>query len=199
MITLFKANPRNTGALVSFKFTAKSNKKGEPFKEGAVYVSLVKQVSWNESNKTGSFSGGSQTSIKLSPIEVGRFIRVLEKDETYNTVHRSDSGMTIIDFKPYVKNGEFKGYGLAINKNTDGEKESFMVGIGLGEDVQVREFLKLALEHIHLAAYAEEKRRTEEYYESKNSKGGAAKVVESVDSDEGGADSSEDDDDSLFG
>ena len=79
IVQYYKPNSRNTGCAFSFDIGA-NNKNQEP----CVYIRAVKQYSWNDKSRSGSFSENAKDpdksiSIKLNEIEVGGFIRAIEK------------------------------------------------------------------------------------------------------------------------
>ena len=74
IVQYYKPNSKNTGCAFSFDIGA-NNKNQEP----CVYVRAIKQHSWNDKTRTGSFSENAKDpdksiSIKLNEIEVGGFI-----------------------------------------------------------------------------------------------------------------------------
>lgn len=191
-LTFFKPNKANKGALVSVKFLAKQNKKDEEFKEGCFFFNLVRQVSWNDQSHTGSFKGGEQISVKLTPFEMAKILHVIERNWNLGDVnsmdknvlkdqygftapHRGEGQIVYINFVPSQRQGatEQTGFGLYITKVVEGQaNSSFGVSFPFGDDISLREYIKLGLEHINLASYAEDKRRFEENMEKKNANGG---------------------------
>lgn len=189
-LTLFKGNKANQGALFSIRFAAKLNKANEDFKPGGFFISLVKQVSWNEKNHTGVFSGGDTTSIKLDQFEAAKILHVIERNYNVGDIsgmekkaitdaygffnmHRTSTQETYINFSPWQRKGakEQTGFGLYITRVANGEKTIFGAAFNFGEDILLREYLKLGLEHINMAGYQEDKRRHEENAKNTNGNG----------------------------
>lgn len=64
-LAFYKPNPSVKGCACSFSFNSK---------DGAVFLSLVKQTGWDNSSKTGAFKGGAQCNVKLNTNEIGGLI-----------------------------------------------------------------------------------------------------------------------------
>jgi len=137
-VSYYKPNSQNKGAAAQFQFGAKENDYG-------MYLSIVKQFSWNNESKRASFSENSKVpsknkKIKLNNTEASAICRVIESDnEKWSTVHKSESKTTSISFSHYIKDGNKLGYGLSVNEK-DGE--SFMIGFNNDEGYLLKEFLK---------------------------------------------------------
>lgn len=138
-ITYYKPNSQNKGSAAQFQFGIKENDYG-------LYLGIIKQFSWNQNTKRGSFSENSKNplknkKIKLNNIEASAMCRVIEGLSTkWSTVHKSESKTTSISFSHYIKDNEKLGYGLSINEK-DGEV--FMIGFNNDEGYALKEFLKL--------------------------------------------------------
>lgn len=170
MITFYKPNKSNKGSLATFKVVAKqTNQRGE-YQEGCVFLSIVKQTGWDAATQKGSFKGGEQLNIKLTATEIASIISLFERGNDFSTVHRSSSGNVSISFAKWIDkaSGEHRGFGFFATKEFEGQKNSFSIGFRLGEDVQLREFLKFSLEHIFTASYSEDKRRAKEQFEKRS-------------------------------
>jgi hypothetical protein len=179
-LTIFKSNKSNKGAMFSIKFAAKSSKKDEPFKPGGFFINIVKQVGWNEQSHTGKFSGGENISIKLDQFEAGKILHVLErnwnlgdigglskedlKQYSFYNMHSSQNQKVHINFEPWQRKDakEQTGFALRITKVVGENTSTFGAAFSFGEDIVLREYIKLGLEHISMAGYAEDKRRFEE-------------------------------------
>lgn len=171
MLTFYKPNKSNRGSLVNFKLAAGKGDKAE-YKEGCVFVTMVKQTGWNEKLRTGSFKDGESISVKLGLIELGEMINVINKTVRFNAYHSSASGGTTINFSPWEdkETKEHTGFGLQVIREKEGEKTNFAIGFKMGEGVVLSEFFRVAIEHILLANYAEEKRRAKDYANSKQNR-----------------------------
>ena len=68
--TIYKPNPKSTGAAFSFQLT-KDNKN-----KAILYVSMIQQYSWNDKSKNGSFKENAKNpeksaTMKLAANEAG--------------------------------------------------------------------------------------------------------------------------------
>jgi len=141
-IQFYKPNSSNKGVAVSIAFNQT---------DGGIYVSFIKQHSWNAEKKIGSFKGNkdnpsAKKNIKFNDVEVSGIIRAIEKEEKWSTFHKfnNGSGVSII-FAPYIKEGVMSGFGLKVSDTKDKENV-FSVGFTNDESVKLREWLKLSLE-----------------------------------------------------
>jgi len=141
-IQFYKPNSFNKGVAVSVSFN--------PLDSG-IYVSFIKQFSWDAKKKIGSFKENRENpkakkNIKFNDIEVSGIIRAIEKEEKWSTFHKfnNDSGVSI-SFAPYIKENIMSGFGLRISDSKDKEN-IFSVGFTNDESVKLRESLKLSLE-----------------------------------------------------
>lgn len=67
-LQFYKPNSKNAGAACGVSFNSKDE---------AIYLSFIKQTSWNEKEKTGSFKGGEKCNVKFSLFETGSMIAVI--------------------------------------------------------------------------------------------------------------------------
>lgn len=167
-LTFYKANSAVKGALCSFSF----NSKGQ-----ALYVELVKQVSYNAEKRLGSFSGGKKCVAKFSVTEIGDFILALEKNKEVKPFHSFNGETSQITFGPLMskpKTDDEKptqiGFKLNIYKSNDGQKENFSIGFSFAESVVLREYFKFVLQHIYSAIYSADKQSAEQRGEKKGKK-----------------------------
>jgi hypothetical protein len=141
-IQFYKPNSSNKGVAVSLSFNPA---------DSGIYVSFIKQFSWDQSKKIGSFKGNKENpkakkNIKFNDIEVSGIIRAIEKEEKWSTFHKfnNDSGVSI-SFAPYIKENVMAGFGLRVSDSKDKENV-FSVGFTNDESIKLREWLKLSLE-----------------------------------------------------
>ena len=141
-IQFYKPNSFNKGVAVSLSFNPS---------DSGIYVSFIKQFSWDAKKKIGSFKENRENpkakkNIKFNDIEVSGIIRSIEKEEKWSTFHKfnNDSGVSI-SFAPYIKENVMSGFGLRISDSKDKENV-FSVGFTNDESVKLREWLKLSLE-----------------------------------------------------
>jgi hypothetical protein len=141
-IQFYKPNSFNKGVAVSLSFNPS---------DSGIYVSFIKQFSWDANKKIGSFKENRENpkakkNIKFNDIEASGIIRAIEKEEKWSTFHKfnNDSGVSI-SFAPYIKENVMSGFGLRVSDSKDKEN-IFSVGFTNDESVKLREWLKLALE-----------------------------------------------------
>jgi hypothetical protein len=137
-VSFYKPNAYNKGSASQFQFGLKSGDDG-------LYVSIVKQFSWDNAAKKGSFSGNAQNpaknkKCKFTTSEAGAICLVVSglKDK-WSTVHKSGEKMTSISFSPYVKDGVKMGYGFSISGEKGGE--GFMLSLTNEEGYVLKAFL----------------------------------------------------------
>lgn len=140
-ILFYKPNPRNTGSAANFNYY------NNTFSFG-----IVKQHSWSETAKTGSFTENRgaplyDVTVKLSNIEVAGIINSLEKNVAFSGFHQSEKQTVQFSFKPYLKEENQIGFSLSVFKTIKetSEKASFVIGFTFPEAILVREFLQTVL------------------------------------------------------
>jgi hypothetical protein len=185
-LTLFKSTKSSQGAMFSIKFAAKLNKKEEDFKTGAFFVTITKQVGYDEKTQKGRFSGGDTVRFKLDQFEAAKILDVIERNNNLGDVskykddsikpfsfynqHGFQGVKTHINFNPWQRktDKEQSGFALRVTQVKEGGNSTFGMAFPFGEAVLLREYIKLGLEHIFLAEYAEDKRRASEYSNGQN-------------------------------
>lgn len=151
ILALYKPNSKNTGHACSFSQSPK---------DGTIYSSLIKQSSWNDVKKIGSFANSrndvtKNVSIKLSQVEVAAILDCLERNRPYSTLHDSDKQQKSIQFTPWINKpmneGEKpvqKGFSFSISvtdKQDSTTKNAFYIGINFAEGRLIRAYLDNAL------------------------------------------------------
>lgn len=147
MISFYKPNSKNTGTACSFSVNSK---------DGSVWSSLIKQSSWNEGTKTGSFSDNKDNPqksarVKFSLTEAAGLLEALDKNVEFSAYHSSDKQVTKIKFSPYVKDDKQVGFSYSVNKESKDNienKQSFLLGFYFNEARLLREFLVHALSSV---------------------------------------------------
>ena len=156
MIQIYKPTPRNTGTACSFSFNNL---------DGNFYLNLIKQASWNEQKKIGSFSENAQNPekkvvVKLSKIEACGILDALENNRTVDFFHNSENQKLGIKFSPYIRDDKQVGYSLNVIKNskiqTTQPAISFLIGFTFAESRMVAEYIKFGLGHIFSTERSEE-------------------------------------------
>ena len=140
-IQFYKPTSSNKGIAVSISFNPE---------DSGIYVSFIRQFSWDANKKTGSFKENKENpaakkNIKFNDTEISGIIRAIEKEDSWSTYHKygNDKGASI-SFSPYIKNEIMSGFGLRVIDSSNKEN-AFSVGFTLDESIKVREWLKLCL------------------------------------------------------
>lgn len=163
MIAFYKPNSKNTGTACSFSVNPKDE---------SIWSSLIKQASWNESKKIGSFSENQNNpsksvKIKFSLTEAAGILDALERNTEFSAYHTSEKQSTQIKFSPYIREGNQVGYSYMISK-TDKQnsenKQSYLIGFYFNEARLLKQFLSYALDSVF------ESQRVESIKRIKNSK-----------------------------
>lgn len=138
-VQFYKPNAKVTGSACSF-WTSE---------DGSIMSSMIKQDSWDDSRKRGSFSKNKDNPakkviIKLNVTEAGSIVDAIENNRKWSGYHQSKNQVTRINFGPYERNGEQIGYSYSVNKEDKEDstnKTSFIIGFTFGEGVVLREAL----------------------------------------------------------
>jgi len=136
-LTFYKPNPKNTGGAAQFNISDKNE----------VYVTLTRQVSWDDEKKKGTFKSENplnSVSLKLTIFELGAIAHAITTKTTFSTVHMFQGGSTSISFKPYTKKNGEMAFGFSVIKN----KEKYGIGIELSEAYVVQKFCDIAIEKV---------------------------------------------------
>ena len=139
MIQFYKPNKKVTGTACSFWLN----------RDGAVMASMIKQDSWNDSKRIGSFAKNKDNPnkrviTKLSNVEVAGIIDVLESNREFSEFHRSKNQTLQIRFCPYLRNDSQVGFSFSINKTNNEDstnKVGFIIGFTFAEGRYLKEFL----------------------------------------------------------
>ena len=145
MVSLYKPNKKNSGAACSFSWSDKDK---------AVYISMIKQHSWNEKTRNGSFKENinnpkAKLFIKLSATEVGGIINSAERRAEFSGYHTSPNQVVRFSFKPgFTAEKVFRGLSFSATrelKEDSTNKTSINVGFSPEDLVLIREFLRFCL------------------------------------------------------
>lgn len=143
-LQLYKPNPKNTGCAMSFSISQK------PDQEPQFFANCILQHSWNNQNKTGSFSESrndpSKTiALKFNEFELGEIISTIHNKVSYSTFHSNESTKTQIRLTPYDKtrgSGDFAvqvtAFGFTIVRNGS---DTFKVPVDAGEAIRLVSFI----------------------------------------------------------
>lgn len=147
---IYKPNPRNLGHAISVEV--------QPDKE-SVFISFIKQATWDDTKKTGTFSANRQVkdanvSLKFNEPEIAGIIDAIESSKgEFSFYHTNPQGNTAGKFRLYYGktngvediNSPPKGFSFSAIRDIEGNKVNFLIGLTFAEAILVREFLKFAL------------------------------------------------------
>ena len=143
-IEFYKPQKSGNGTCATFE----CNTSLEDNKKNGFYINLLKQHSWDDSSKTGSFKENvnipdKHKKIKLNDLEICNLLQVLESnsEKKFSTVHKNGEKTTPIFFEPYIKEGAFIGHLLKI--------DGVGIAFNLVESIKLREYLKLSLSNLY--------------------------------------------------
>lgn len=145
MINFYKPNSQNTGCAFGFRLGVQG-KSNEP----CVYMTAVKQHSWDSKKKNGSFSGNFKNpdkslSVKFNESEISGFIYAVENYKKFNAYHTFDDNSTSILFSPYKKKNGEDAFSFTVTRNSSNK---FGIGIELSEATLISQFFKFCLNKI---------------------------------------------------
>lgn len=147
MIQFYKPNSKNTGCAFGFRIGSKSKQNNEDL---CVYLTAVKQHSWNDKTKNGSFAENAKDPdksviIKFNEVELGGFIYAIRNYEKYNLFHSFEDNKTSISFGPYTKQNGDKAFSFSVIRNS---ANKFGMGVEMSEAYLLAEFFEYALQSI---------------------------------------------------
>jgi hypothetical protein len=147
MISFYKPNSKNNGTACSFTVNPK---------DASIWGSLIKQSSWNEIKKIGSFSENQNNpnksvKVKFSLTEAAGILDAIERNAEFSAYHTSEKQITKIKFSPYIRDEKQVGYSYSVNKEDKQNienKQSYLIGFYFNEARLLREFLIHALQSV---------------------------------------------------
>lgn len=143
----YKPNSKNTGSAFGFRIGIQG-KSEEP----CLYMSAVKQHSWNSDKRSGSFAESAKNpeksiSIKFNEAELGGFIYAVENYEKFGAFHSFDDNKTAISFNPYTKNDGSKAFSFTVTRNS---ANKFGMGMEMSEAYLLIQYFKYVLNKIFI-------------------------------------------------
>lgn len=154
MISFYKPTPKVTGTAASFYL----NKRDVSF-----FATLIKQDSWDEVKKTGSFKNNQgnpskKVNIKFNQTEIAAIIDSVDRNVSFEGYHGSNQ-VVRFTFGPYFlktknpqgeweQSSEQKGFSFRVtreSKEDSSEKTSFALGLTYAESRLLKEYLKFIL------------------------------------------------------
>lgn len=130
---IYKPNSFNTGCAFSFKIV-ETDKEGNKIKP-TFLIQSIKQATWDEKKKTGSFSANAKDAekniyFKLNENEIGGMLNAIENYTEFSAFHSYNDDKTQISFKPYTKKNGDKAFSFSVVKNST---LKFGMGVELSE------------------------------------------------------------------
>jgi hypothetical protein len=147
MISFYKPNSKNSGTACSFTVNPK---------DASIWGSLIKQSSWNEAKKIGSFSENQNNpnksvKVKFSLTEAAGILDAIEKNTEFSAYHTSEKQTTRIKLCPYMREEKQVGFSYAVNKEdkqNSENKQSYLIGFYFNEARLLKQFLSYALDSV---------------------------------------------------
>jgi len=138
----YKPNSQNTGTAFGFRIGTQG-KSEKP----CLYMTAVKQSSWDAKKRSGSFSGNAKDPeksaiVKFNEFEIGGFIYAIENYEKYSTFHSFDTNKTSISLVPYTKKDGTKAFSFTVTRNSSNK---FGMGVETSEAYALCEYFKYVL------------------------------------------------------
>jgi hypothetical protein len=147
-LQFYKPNKSSTGHAASFSVS-----------NGSLFCSMIKQFSWDEKNRSGTFSENKDNptkklSTKLSAFEAGSIINVIKNCTKFSTFHTSKDQSLSINFAPWQnQEGALMGFGFMIDKKSKTDSSvagKFSLSLTLGESevlaLYLTEYIKSTFE-----------------------------------------------------
>ena len=148
-IEFYKPQKSGNGAAL----TLECNTSNEDDKKNGFYVNILKQVSWNDETKNGSFKENvdkpdKHKKVKLTDLELCAILDVLEKGKNgkFSTVHKLGEKTTPIFFEPFLRGATpeekvFVGFILKI--------DGVSIALNFPESIKIREYIKASLNSLY--------------------------------------------------
>ena len=175
----YKATKKNTGCGASFSYNAEVAK--DLF---CGFLNLIKQNGWNPKGNggkgTGIFNGGSETTLKLSSSELGLIKGCIRRDKTLKEINSNrtifhqtkEGGTKTLDITRYVKDNLLVGYTFTVTapEKDSGSKNTFRLGLTVGESEELLTWLEDALAHIAHGRRSKKIKKAQAYKKASESK-----------------------------
>jgi len=141
----YKPNSQNTGTAFGFRIGTQG-KTDKP----CLYMTAVKQFSWDANKRSGSFSGNAKNPdkcaiVKFNEFEIGGFIYAIENYDKFSAFHSFDDNKTGISLNPYSKKDGTKAYSFTVTRNSSNK---FGMGIEMSEAYALSQYFKYVLNEI---------------------------------------------------
>jgi hypothetical protein len=168
-IQYYKPNPKVSGSACSFWCNAK---------ESAIFGSFIKQSSWNDKTKTGSFKANKEkpnasTQFKFNQTEAAAILDSIETNRPFSAYHSTSKQVTKFNFKPYLKDGHQVGFSYSVNKEDKEDstnKANFIIGLTYPEARMLKQYLIYSLNSMFEQQDKESKEKYEDQAEQADTK-----------------------------
>lgn len=129
-LAFHKPNSKNSGFLFGFKTY-----------QGGLYLEAIRQVSWNDQSKTGSFKENAKSKdpqkkivIKMNATEAGGLLKTLGSQIPFSTVHKTNNGQTAISVYKIKRNtkigqNEYEVDNVSFNVSREGSKMGILLNV----------------------------------------------------------------------
>lgn len=149
-LQFYKGNAKVTGTACSFQTKGTS-----------LFVNFIKQHSWNEAKKLGSFRENAKnpektTVLKFNAVEAAGMVDAIDRNAEYKFYHTAPNSNAMGKFCPYLRDNAQIGFSFNATKEQKGDtvnKVSFLIGFTFAESVLVKTFL---LEFIRNSFYPQD-------------------------------------------
>jgi len=150
-LQFYKGNAKVTGTACSFQT-----------KDTSLFVNFIKQHSWNEAKKLGSFRENAKnpektTVLKFNAVEAAGIVDAINRNAEYKFYHTAPNSNAMGKFCPYLRDNNQIGFSFNASKEQKGDsvnKVSFLIGFTFAEAILVKEFLQ---EFIRNSFYTQDK------------------------------------------
>ena len=137
-LQFYKGNAKVTGTACSFQTKGTS-----------LFVNFIKQHSWNEAKKLGSFRENAKnpektTVLKFNAVEAAGMVDAIDRNAEYKFYHTAPNSNAMGKFCPYLRDNAQIGFSFNATKEQKGDtvnKVSFLIGFTFAESVLVKTFL----------------------------------------------------------
>lgn len=137
-LQFYKGNAKVTGTACSFQT-----------KGNSLFVNFIKQHSWNEAKKLGSFRENAKnpektTVLKFNAVEAAGIVDAIDRNSEYKFYHTAPNSNAMGKFCPYLRDNSQIGFSFNATKEQKGDsvnKVSFLIGFTFAEAVMVKAFL----------------------------------------------------------
>ena len=147
-LQIYKPNSKNSGAAFNFSIDTRGEKP-------IFYVNAILQHSWNDSTKTGSFSGNKDNpdkklAIKLNEFELGEMLSTFNTRIPWSGFHDFNDNKTSISLTPWDKTKKLKdktgnfhefvlpAFGFSVTRNGS---QNFRISLEPGEAEVLKRFI----------------------------------------------------------